>query len=408
MDYFKFTKNFPNGKYNSKAKGKIEAYKEKFNEWRSDNGCLFTLIIILLVALVIAGITNGILGIGYVFASIGAIGVWISISSPSTDVGCSIRIASLGIGIVVGAIGLGLISIGEDLSKASKANDSYNSLTNQSSINDYRNIIIYYDKLNATQQDDVLKRYYFLSLDSCVATIEKYLPKSYYNSAISGLGYLADFTKHCPNSTYKEQALTRITELVDSLYYEAARKNTFTGWEEYQNAVSSDDYRDSEERKSAVDPRWNSDSNAWATALSLNNIAGYEKYLSLFPNGRHRRDADKKVIDMTVAFTFASEHGTLPQMNKVGYGGSSTSYVSVTNSTSYTLTLLYSGDESMRLVLSPKSTRSVRLKNGSYQIAASVSAPNVKNYAGTETLNGGSYVVEYYISTTTGPSYRHY
>lgn len=46
--------------------------------------------------------------------------------------------------------------------------------------------------------------------------------------------------------------------------------------------------------------------------------------------------------------------------------------------------------------------------NGSYRIAASVSASNVSRYAGTESLNGGSYEVEYYISTTTVPSYRHY
>ncbi len=222
------------------------------------------------------------------------------------------------------------------------------------------------------------------------------------------MGYLNDFIDHCPNPTYKEQAQARVTELIDSLYCEAERINTFIGWDEYQNSVSSDDYRDSDERKSAVDIRWNSDSNAWATALSLNNIAGYEKYLSLFPNGKHRRDADKKVIDMTVASTFAGDHGTLPEMDQVGYGGGSTSHVSVTNRTSYTLSFMYSGKESKRLVLSPNSTGTVRLKNGSYRIAASVSASNVNKYAGAETLNGGFYEVEYYISTTTAPSYGHY
>ena len=195
---------------------------------------------------------------------------------------------------------------------------------------------------------------------------------------------------------------------MDSLYHEADLQNTYTGWEEYQNAVPSDDYKDSDERKDAVDTRWSNESNAWATAQSLNNIAGYERYLSLFPNGKHRSAADKKVIDMTVASTFAGEHGSLPEMDHVGYGGGSTSYVSVTNSTSHTLTLMYSGNESKRLVLSPNSTGSIRLKNGSYRIAASVSASNVSRYAGTELLNGGSYEVEYYISTTTVPSYRHY
>ena len=404
--YKEYLSKFPYGKYNSEAKKKSKSPKEKFNEWRSNNGCLFTIMIILLIALVIAGFTNGIEGIGYVFAAIGAIGVFGSIGKG--DLGCGFRIASLGIGVVAGAIGIGLISVGEELSKSSKATNSYESLDNQSSIKDYSNVVRnHYSKLNATQQESLMSRYYRMSLDSCSATIEKYSTGG-YNSKISGLGYLTDFIEHCPNSKYKEQAEARVAVLVDSLYDAAYRKNSYTGWEEYQNAVPSDDYRDSDERKDAVDTRWNTESNAWATAQSLNNIAGYERYLSLFPNGKHRSVADKKVIDMTVASTFAGEHGSLPEMDHVGYGGGSTSYVSVTNSTSYTLTLMYSGNESKRLVLSPNSTGSVRLKNGSYRIAASVSASNVSKYAGTESLNGGSYEVEYYISTTTVPSYRHY
>lgn len=404
--YKEYLSKFPYGKYNSEAKEKSKSPKEKFNEWRSNNGCLFSIIIILLIALVIAGITNGIEGIGYVFAAIGAIGVFGSIGKG--DLGCSFRIASLGIGIVAGAIGIGLISIGDELSKSSKAADNYDSLSSQSSIKDYSNVVRnYYSKLNTAQQESLMSRYYRMSLDSCLATIGKYSPGG-YNSRLSGLGYLTDFIEHCPNLAYKKQAEARAAELVDSLYYVSDRKNSYTGWEEYQNAVSFDDYRDSDERKDAVDTRWNTESNAWKTAQSLNSIAGYERYLSLFPNGKHRSLADKKVIDMTVASTFAGEHGSLPEMDQVGYGGGSTSYVSVTNSTSYTLTLMYSGNESKRLVLSPNSTGSVRLKNGSYRIAASVSASNVGNYAGIESLNGGSYEVEYYISTTTVPSYRHY
>ena len=404
--YKEYLSKYPYGKYGSEAKKKSKSPKEKFSEWRTNNGCLFTLIIILLIVLIIAVITHSIEGIGYVLAVIGAIGVFGSIGKG--DLGLGFRIASLGIGIVAGAIGIGLITAGEELMKSLKAEDSYNSLSNQTSITDYRKAVRnYYSKLNVTQQDELLSRYYKMSLDSCVATIDKYSTRG-YNSRISGLGYLTDFIEYCPNSMYKEQAMARVSELVDSLYYEADRKNTYIGWEEYQNAVPSDDYKDSDERKDAVDTRWNNESNAWTTAQSLDNIAGYERYLSLFPNGKHRSAADKKVIDMTVASTFAGEHGSLPEMDQVGYGEGSTSYISVTNSTAYTLTIMYSGNESKRLVISPNSTGSVRLKNGSYRIAASVSASDVSKYAGTKSLNGGSYEVEYYISTTTVPSYRHY
>lgn len=404
--YKEYLSKYPTGKYSPEAKKRSKSPKEKFNEWRSNNGCLVTIVIILLVVFTIAGISNGIEGIGYVLLAIGAMGVWGSIGKG--DLGFGFRATSFVIGIVAGSIGIGLINVGEELSKSSKATDSYNSLNNQSSIKDYSNVVrTHYSNLNSTQRKDLMGRYYLMSLDSCSATIGKYSMGG-YNSRISGLGYLTDFIEHCPNPTYKEKAETRIAELVDSLYYVADRKNSYSGWEEYQNAVPSDNYRDSEERKDAADTRWNNESNAWATAQSLDDVASYERYLSLFPNGKHRKAADKKVIDMTVASTFAGKHGSLPEMDQVRYGGGSISYVSVTNSTSYTLTLLYSGTESKRLVLSPNSTGSVRLKNGSYRIAASVDASNVSRYAGTESLNGGSYQVEYYISTTTVPSYSRY
>lgn len=67
---------------------------------------------------------------------------------------------------------------------------------------------------------------------------------------------------------------------------------------------------------------------------------------------------------------------------------------------------MYSGNESKRLVLSPKGTGSVKLKNGDYRIVASVDASNVRKYAGVETIKGGTYEVEYYISTTVS-SYRY-
>lgn len=361
----------------------------------NSRGCLF---IVLLVVLIIAGAANGLPGIGFALLAIGFFGVLFSIGAGSWGGIC--------IALCLGGAGIGLVFIGEEKRAVSQANDSYNSLSWQSSVEDYRKIIaIHYNDLNAIQQDDVLRWYYSRSLDLCSATIGTFSSGG-YSGEPSGLGYLEDFIGRVPSSIYKDWAQKRVRVLVDSLYYEASRKNTYAAWKEYQRAVPISDYKDSGERMAAVDTRWSSDRAAWATALSLNSIAGYEKYLSLFPNGRYRREADKKVIDMSVAFAFARDHGDLPQMDRVGYGGGSTAIISVTNRTSYTLTLMYSGNESKRLVLSPKSTGSVELKNGNYRIVASVDASNVRKYAGVETIKGGAYEVEYYISTTV-PSYRY-
>ena len=133
--------------------------------------------------------------------------------------------------------------------------------------------------------------------------------------------------------------------------------------------------------------------------MSENSILAYSKYKSLYPNGAHIDICEKKLIDLEVSLVYAGEHGHLPTMEQTGYGSGSTSYITVTNSTSYTLTLLYSGPDSKRMVISAGGTSSVRLKNGNYRIAASVSAYNVSKYAGNESLQGGFYSVDYYIST---------
>ena len=145
---------------------------------------------------------------------------------------------------------------------------------------------------------------------------------------------------------------------------------------------------------------WNTEPKAWKQATSENSLSAYKKYKSLYPNGAHIGTCEKRIIDMEVAIIYAGDHGTLPEMDRTGYGGGSTSSITVTNSTSYVLTLLYSGVDSKRLVLSPGKTSTIRLKNGSYRVAASVSASNVRNYAGSEQLQGGNYSVDYYISTS--------
>lgn len=199
-----------------------------------------------------------------------------------------------------------------------------------------------------------------------------------------------------------------ITQMCDSLYAIAEAKNSFKGWKDYQNVVPSDEYRDSDVRKDKANTQWNTEASAWKTAQELNTIAAYSHYIELYPKGKHHAQADKILIDAEVANVFSSDHGTLPAMDKTSHVYGSTSSISVYNNTSYTLTLLYSGPESKRLTLTPHGKGTIKLKNGSYRVAASASTSTVQNYAGTENLEGGSYEVEYYVETSSYPTYNKY
>ncbi len=188
---------------------------------------------------------------------------------------------------------------------------------------------------------------------------------------------------------------------IDQQYKSALSKGTIEGWHYYQNMMPEKYWRDSEQRINVIEEKdWGTESSAWKTAQKENTLAAYNKYLERYPNGAHAKAADKKVIDLSVSNIFAGDHGSLPGMDKTSYSSSGKNTISVRNDTQYTLTLLYSGPDSKRLVLSPRSSGTVYLPNGSYRVAASVAAANVRSYAGTETLTGGSYDVSYYISTS--------
>lgn len=200
--------------------------------------------------------------------------------------------------------------------------------------------------------------------------------------------------------TLNQRLDSLISAKVDEQYQSAAMEGTVEGWERYMRQLPEQYWRDANLRIDAIkNQMWGTEGRAWRTAQQQNTLAAYNRYIELYPNGAHARAADKKIIDLSVSNIFAGEHGSLPGMDKTSYSTSGINTISIKNDTQYRLTLLYSGPDSKRLVLSPGASGSVTLPNGTYRVAASVAAANVRSYAGTESLTGGGYEVSYYIST---------
>lgn len=224
---------------------------------------------------------------------------------------------------------------------------------------------------------------------------------SLYSSSISTLSHFESVRDLFPGSALEHRMDSLIEAKVNLEYQKALDSETVEGWELYKILVSEKHWRDADQRIEDINSRlWGTDSQAWKTAQKQNTLTAYNRYLELFPKGAHAKAADKKVIDLSVTNIFAGDHGTLPGMDRTSYSSSGSNIITVSNDTQYTLTLLYSGPDSKRLVLSPRSSGSVRLPNGTYRVAASVAATNVRSYAGTETLSGGGYDVSYYISSS--------
>ena len=182
-------------------------------------------------------------------------------------------------------------------------------------------------------------------------------------------------------------------------YKKAELKGTIAGWNEYKQKLPKRYWRDAEDRIAELEQAlWGTEEAAWKSAQEENTLNAFNKYLELYPKGRHARAADKKVIDFAVADAFSREHGELPALNKEYSNNSGKNEVTARNDTEYTLTILYSGPvNSYRQVIKAKETGKIVLTNGKYRIVASVDNPSVRSYAGTMTMDGGGYYSSYYI-----------
>src|SRR5207237_740973 len=132
-------------------------------------------------------------------------------------------------------------------------------------------------------------------------------------------------------------------------------------------------------------------------------LLAYRRYLQRNPSDSRRAAIERKIIDLEVAEIAAGDHGTLPAAQRL----SSNSYgrfadICVENGTSYELTVRYSGSDSKKIVIPAGETSSLQLAVGAYTVAASVSAANVRNYVGTDTLQGGQYSSRFYIRSSFG------
>lgn len=244
--YKKYVSEYPNGKHYYDAKGKSASPLERLSKWADSHRGFIATLIILIVILTIVAINAGWFGVGVTFCMIGAFCV------PAT-IGCIAGGLEKAVYFVVAsllsfAIGVPSIIYGEKIQQRQQVLDDYTELvTGNHSFDEYKWFVSSHaSEIDESQLDTILVRYYPTALDSCNQTIERF---SEVYSSPSGLGYLKIFEENCHDEAFAEKARTRYAQIVDSLYSVAKKRNTSEAWEDFQNAVSHDDYRDSEERK---------------------------------------------------------------------------------------------------------------------------------------------------------------
>ncbi len=135
------------------------------------------------------------------------------------------------------------------------------------------------------------------------------------------------------------------------------------------------------------------DEGAWATALEYNLPDIYNKYIALYPDGKHVREARKIPVDNIVKEIQATLPSDFSPFHLEEFTGDSVSNVVVENESNYHIKLYLSGDkESGAMDLEKGKSDSIVLPNGKYHIACQV-LPYLNTYMGGEvTFEGGRYV----------------
>ncbi|MDR0603320.1 MAG: hypothetical protein LBG80_03345 [Bacteroidales bacterium] len=200
--------------------------------------------------------------------------------------------------------------------------------------------------------------------------------------------------------TYREKGKEELIEVIFKLGEERA-------WELVQTEKTEDYYEKYltyyPEGKHKKECNKLLDEMIWEIVQTERTIVRCNEYLNSFPKGKYRNKCNKLLIDLEIEEVYSSKgYGALPPMEKVNlntpFPADRYSYVDVSNDTEYKLTLLYGGKfESKRFIFSPNQTKRIHLLNGHYRIVAFVNDPDVNKYAGEETLEGGGYDVTYYI-----------
>ena len=320
--------------------------------------------------------------------------------------GCAISLIPLFVCAIFATLSITLIEIAEKDEKKQEAESLYEKIVNEPCVDDCEVYIYNYKQYAEPQKVSYVQKQWFELLLRDAKNFD-YLSTNFESNPASldiVLDPLQELKRFAnSNNKYSTIALNEIKDICDSLYNVANNKSQIDIWRRYQKSVPSEYYKDSYEKIYAIEAKieqqkWGTENRAWRTAQKYGSISAYEKYLKLYPNGAHSAQCKTKLIDVKVDNIFASQHGSLPAMNKVNNAGNSSSHITIQNSTGYELTILYSGPKSKEVVIKNGCKAHVVLRNGTYKIAASVNTTNVRDYAGIENLDGSDYEVEYYIS----------
>lgn len=201
-----------------------------------------------------------------------------------------------------------------------------------------------------------------------------------------------DYLKEYPSGKHTDEATSQRIDFADAEWDQTMNSRSETAIRQFIN-----NYQNTPHIKDA-EKLINKLYNDFTWVNEQDTIEPYRQFLEYNPKTPNRSYITKKIIDLEVASIAVGVHDSLPKSQSISTNPmAANADITVHNETSYQLTIRYSGPDSKKIIVPSYASKRFTLVVGSYTVAASLYAANVRDYVGTEMMRGGSYEVEYYI-----------
>lgn len=280
----------------------------------------------------------------YLLAGLGIFVLLIGVGSTDEDGGSKTGIIVFFASVFFGICAYLLGSFSDELNDKRKFSQSFEN-------GDKKDVIWKFSKLSDSEKDKFL---------------ESIFDKFYNKSFEKEYEFLNDFENEESELHFLDEIKADFNVKMKELYTKAENDNSDNSWLQFSKKIPGNfflKFADSELRQKEFD-KWKSDDDAWMRVLVMDSLDMSHKYLELFPDGHHRNDAKRIILNHDFNTSFYNKRVSRITSN---YDGTTT--VSIHNSSSNVMTFNYSGIMDKGSVDVPaNSTTTINVPNGYYHI----------------------------------------
>lgn len=210
---------------------------------------------------------------------------------------------------------------------------------------------------------------------------------------------VGQYIRNNPNSKYLAEAKAELEKLAQKRWLALSASESESELRAFKRDFAETQWAQEAEKRIAAlygDLQW---------LTKMNSLAAYRRHLDLYPNSPYRSEVNDRMIRLEAAQIAADSSGVLPPATRLSLPSSGyvMAEVGIANETGYELTVWYTGFVARKVVLPVGCSQTIQLSPGAYTVAASVTAPHVRNYSGTDTLEAASYSMSFTIRSERFP-----